>query len=608
MQTTLDKREEQNTLKKKAKFDLPESAALILLAAFWASCLAFVGLSGNFPINDDWIYAESVKHFLATGQLRLLACAPACIFQLVSSAAVCKIFGFNYVVLRGIGFFWAVLASFSMYGCCRQLRLKPAAALLLTMCFAGNPLLVNLAFTFMTDTPAIALTLAYSFFLLLGLRKQKWQALLGASVCLVAASCVRQNLGFLALVNFALLATMWLKRKHSWTLLLGLVVAPLAAGYLADKWMLATCDFTSLYTWYKGMVGQQVSHLVHRPGQNLPTVVQIAGELLTYLGLFLMPALVCFAPAFGSFLRNKGNISPVYPLVSLAVIMFSLSRFIIGEKRWMPFSQNMLRLPELGAHTILGINYVGLTAKWRENLTWLSGLAGFTLAVLLMDSVAKLCLRLWRQARGYDAAAFAGDAAKRRFGNELCAIAAILIFAFQFAFNTLQSTFSDIDRYYLFPLLGAILVVSLAWRWHRVRLIPFLAFPLVIAIAGYSVAATQDTMAWNRARWHAIEILEAKGINYKQIDGGSEYNYSRDPMLFKNLILHDTWYELTHRGEAPRDQWRWWSVQTEEYIISFSPVPGYEQIDCEHYWSALGGKRDLYALHRVDETPAKVTK
>ena len=597
MQSTLERKKNQNRSGGSNHSRFQKYYPVAAISLFWLFAIAFIGLSGNFPLNDDWIYAESVQHFLSSGQLRLLACAPACVFQILSSALVCKIFGFSYEVLRATGVFWAICGTFFLYGAFRQLRLNKGAALFLTLCFAANPLYMSLAFTFMTDTPAIALTLGYTYFLLQGLRKDRAGSFVLASIALIAATLVRQNLGFLALVNAALLLCYWLRKKHSWSLLLGLVVAPLAVGFLADKWMLSTNDFTELYVWYKGMVAKQIAQLLHYPGRFVPVLVQISGELLIYLGLFALPILTCFMPALFRFFGNKGNISPLFPVVSAAGIVYSFCRFVIGENRWMPFSQNLLRIPELGAHTILGINHPALSQKFREILTYVSAAAGFILSVLLLDTAARVLTNLWSSFKNRTAAK-KWSARARVQGNSLAAFAVLLIFLFQFSFNVLQSTFSDIDRYYLFPFLGALLCLALAWRWHRVKLVLLTALPLLLLIASYSVAATQDMLAWNRARWTAIQKLESQGIDYKRIEGGAEYNYARDPQLFKNLILHETWYEFTHRGAAPRDQWRWWTVAGEEYIVSFSPVPDYDLISKEKYWSALGGNKEILVLHK----------
>ena len=577
---------------------------LIVIAVFWIFSFIFIGISGNFPLNDDWLYSESVKHYLDTGHIRMLSCSPACLLHVALAAGVCKLFGFSYTILRALGFFWGVVASFALYGVCRRLRLPRRPALLMTLCFAANPLLLCLAFSFMTDTPAVALTLAYTYFLLGGIKRQKESSFLFAGLCLVAATCIRQNLAILACVNFLLLCCFWLRKKHSWTLLLALVIAPIAAGYLVDKWMLATSDFTPVYIWYRSMAGKQVMHLLHAPARNLPSLIQVSGELLVYLGLFSLPFLVSFLPALARFFRNKGNISPALPLILSFVIVFSLCRFVLGENRLMPFSQNIIRLPELGAHSILGINYAVLSSSWREKLTLVSGFSGFILGTFILDTIVRTVMNLFRQQASSKWRASFASTSERRSANNLCALAAILLFLFAFAFNVLQSTFCDLDRYYIFPFLALIPVMALSWRFHRAGISYVLVLPLWLALSTYSLSATQDIMAWNRARWQAIARLEARGINYKQIDGGAEYNYERDPLLSKNLKLFDTCYEFTHRGQPPRSQWRWWGVATEEYIISFSPVPGYEAIAREKYWSALGGNREILTLHQMPQNPA----
>lgn len=579
---------------------------LLSITGFWLVCLCFIGIGGEFPLNDDWIYAEGVKHFLETGQMRLLACAPACLFHILSGAAVCKILGFSYVALRGLGFAWAVLGSFFMYGCCRELRAGKLPSLLLTMCFSANPLYMCLAFSFMTDTPAVSLSLGYLYFLLRGINKTggigEGQFAL-SSLFLIAATCVRQNMGGMGLVNLLVFALLALRKRFSPTLLIGLVVLPIVTAIAADKWMLSTNDFNSLYVWYKGMAAKQVAHALHAPSAVIPVVIQVAGEICAYLGVFFLPALLCFLPTFQKFFTKNQAISSVWPVACGAGMVFSFSKFM-AEGRWMPFNQNLIRLPELGAHSLLGINVAALPLKWKQSLTWISGLAGFVFSVLILDSLQRTLAMLWKEIRRKREPAIAAAPAttarhSKKYAFIVSAIAVMAAFGFQFAFTCLQSTFSDLDRYYLFPGLVAVPCLALAWRYQRVRMNWLLTVPLFVILAGYSIAATQDLLAWNRARWEAIDALEKNGVKYEQIEGGAEYNYARDPMLFKNLILHDNWYELTHRGEPPRDTWRWWSVHNEDYIISFSPVPNFEQIATHKYWSALSGNREILTLKKL---------
>lgn len=590
-------------MKESASVRLTSQWPLLVIGGFWLFSLCFIGIAGDFPINDDWIYAEGVKHFLETGQMRLLACAPACIFHILSGAAICKVTGFSYEVLRGVGFAWACLGSFLMYGCCRELRAGKLPSLLLTLCFSANPLYMCLAFSFMTDTPAVSLTLAYLYFMLRGINKNSEGQFALSSIALIAATLVRQNMGGMGLVNLLVFALLALRKRFSPTLLVGLVVLPVVTAILADKWMLSTNDFNSLYVWYKGMAAKQVAHMLHAPSAVIPTIIQVAGEICAYLGVFFLPAVLCFLPTFKKFfLRNQG-MSSVWPVACAAGMVFSFSKFI-AEGRWMPFNQNLIRLPELGAHSLLGINVAALSMKWRQSLTWVSGILGFVFSVLILDTLHRTVAMLWRELRGRRSFSVGAEtktktSPSRKFRFLVAAFAVLAAFGFQFAFTCLQSTFSDLDRYYLFPGLVAVPCLALAWRYQRVRMLWVLAVPVLLLLSAYSLAATQDLMAWNRARWQAIEALEKKGVAFEQIEGGAEYNYARDPMLFKNLILHENWYELTHRGEPPRDTWRWWSVHSEDYIISFSPVPNFEQIASNKYWSALSGNREILTLKKI---------
>lgn len=280
-----------------------------------------------------------------------------------------------------------------------------------------------------------------------------------------------------------------------------------------------------------------------------------------------------------------------------AFMVFTLARMILLDKRWMPFNQNTLRLPELGAHNILGLNYPLLASKWRENLTWLSGAAGFMLSTLLLDSLYRAFI-LFRKALRPERSALKRKALLTCSGRTLCAIAVSLVFMVELAFNILQAGFIDIDRYYLLPLSGALLVLALSWRWHRVRLCWTLAVPACLMMAIYSLAGTQDLLAWNRARWQAISKLEAQGVSYKEIDGGAEYNFVRNPSSAYDLKFHRNYHEFAHRGRPPRDNWRWWNIAGEQYIISFSPVPEYDIVSREPYWSYLGGRREILVLRR----------
>ena len=86
----------------------------------------------------------------------------------------------------------------------------------------------------------------------------------------------------------------------------------------------------------------------------------------------------------------------------------------------------------------------------------------------------------------------------------------------------------------------------------------------IIAALRISAAATRDYFSWNRARWDAIHAAERLGATPDTLDGGFEYNgyrrFEEKPQLH---VLGKSW---------------WW-VEDDRYVVAFSPLPGYEEIE-----------------------------
>src|SRR5712692_2220691 len=43
---------------------------MLIIASLWCATLIIVNPIGNFPLNDDWSYGLTVKHFLESGDFR----------------------------------------------------------------------------------------------------------------------------------------------------------------------------------------------------------------------------------------------------------------------------------------------------------------------------------------------------------------------------------------------------------------------------------------------------------------------------------------------------------------------------------------------------------
>jgi hypothetical protein len=121
-----------------------------------------------------------------------------------------------------------------------------------------------------------------------------------------------------------------------------------------------------------------------------------------------------------------------------------------------------------------------------------------------------------------------------------------------------------IDRYLLFTLPFLFALWSRTWTREAVPAQRMAAIAWIVATIAMSTAGTRDYFAWNRERWDLIRTAEARGATPETLDGGFEYNGFRR-------------HEVKPRGVLPGKSW-WW-VKDDAYVIAFTVVPGYEELD-----------------------------
>jgi hypothetical protein len=106
----------------------------------------------------------------------------------------------------------------------------------------------------------------------------------------------------------------------------------------------------------------------------------------------------------------------------------------------------------------------------------------------------------------------------------------------------------------------------------------------ILVSATFAVAGTHDYLAWNRARWRALQDLVAvKSVPPAAIDGGFEFN---------GFYLYDPGYR------PPPDK-SWWWVHDDEYMIAFGPMDGWAEISRWPWTSWIfPGERAILTLRR----------
>jgi len=572
------------------------AAPFLILLVFYLTCVALVSPAGNFPLNDDWIYTQAVKTFMQTGQFVLYGCCcAACPVHVLIGAAVSAIFGFSYEALRVTSLIFGFAGTVCLYLTLRELKISKTVALISSLIYCANPIFLNIFFSYMTDGPSAAFIAMYMYAVIRGINRNSAGAFIAGGLSLMCAVAVRQTNAVFIVANFLLASIMCVRRKQSWSLFIWLVALPLITFFAADR-MLTVAKTDAGYDWYKRTSsGGLLSTIMQKPWKSLCKFDALVGAAACYMGLFLAPVFLAIPRRLKASTMARIRMLGITVAVSISIVATALVQLIGRDKTMMPFSLNLLRVPSLGALPIMGINFYPLH---RNASFWFTSVAAVLAVVFLSVLVAaffKGAVMLVRYVKGIKATATIPIDSKLRtaldgkFRRVITCMFCLACTALSLSIVALQVWMGNIDRYYLIALAPCIVAAALLSRWLNTRPLLWAQIPLVLLLAAYSIAAQQDYMGWNRARWTALRSLEARGIKPGDIDGGAEY-----------FFLHNlTWTNLRpeNRGAPPRNQWRWWPATGEKYIVSFSPIPDYDLFDTQKYWSALSfSKRNVYVL------------
>ncbi len=532
-----------------------------MIGAFYIVAIFVIGVDGNFPLNDDWAYAEGVRHMLNGEGLIMPNVCAAGIAHVALGFVATKLLGYSYVSLRICSLLVTILGAVAVFIAAASFRIPRMSAIFITLLYAANPLLLNIAFGFMSDSTALALNMIFIAGVARGLAKKSLTTIALAFLVLAIAVTVRQSsLIFLILSPFCL-SKRFGEGRGKFVVFALAVALPLLSAWACDQWLVNTyLESGSVnigYDLVKKAHSSVMNKLIFSAPEMFLPVLSAIGQVLCYLALFGLPALLAVAPGFSG-LRKSSLTSHKLTLGLVSLVLASALVTICFYHQTMPFSENILRATTVGAQSLLGIIRPPISQRGRMILTIVSFVATVPL-VLSFGYLGRICLK---QSRRWQPVMIAASV------------------AISLLFLVLETVVRCTDRYYLIALGPVLLAIGFIAKKQRAKIVQPVSMVILLVLGWYSVCGNQEYLSCNRARWKAIEWLEARGIKSPTIDGGYEYNTLRDVTI----------YNTTYRGEPPRNAWRWWPVKGEAYLISFSPVPGYKTIHLERYYSELDRK------------------
>ena len=278
---------------------------------------------------------------------------------------------------------------------------------------------------------------------------------------------------------------------------------------------------------------QELATMVTRPVALLRLMQIRAFQSYVYLGLFACSVAWLAQPPRGT-RPSRGAVVGLAALVAVP-----LAALVLGRRR----------LPLIGyvLHDA-GLNPI-FVARWD---LWPSAPAGVWIAITIAAAVSAgvITWQILCHARG----AWASANTRRR---ALIVLSVTGLLVYLVPASVLSNFF---DRYLLLPLVLLFSLLALLGLWQRdSRRRLTLAFALIAMVAIFDVAAVRDFLAYNRARWTAVQDLLAAGVPADRIDGGGEVN---------------GW--IAYQPALARGS-RWWdlSVAAPDALLSLGPVDGY---------------------------------
>ncbi len=538
----------------------------VVLLVTWIAMIAIAHPWGDFPVNDDWVYAAAARSVL-NGHFEVYSFSSANVGVLAYWGALfARVLGDSADALRISTLCLGFVGIVALYALMRSIWGDRTIALVAALATIVNPIYFSLACTFMTDVPFVALVVLSMLAVMRGIERDDDRLVVAGLAVALVTTTMRQ----FAVVVFAGYALAHVVRRGVRWRTIVVALLPLAIGLLLNE------AFTRWLTWsgrkpYPGGIASLVPPSIAWGNVKWSLLTSLSG-----VGLLVVPvALLCMPTSR----RMRWRIGAIAVVASVLGIAFVTRGLVV------PIGDNVLHWYGVGPLTN------GDTLMENENMpepsrattvAWTIVTALTVLAsasVLAAATIAVVRQAVRRRRLGIAAGTPADARAVFVFGVALSYVAFLTLIA--------ATGLTVFDRYLLpLALVATIVLPGLVTRGGSPRVsrphVVVAAAALVVA-GTFTVVATHDFFAWSRTRWAALQALVASGVSPHRIDGGYEFNGS---------TLHDPLYK-------PRASKNWWWVDDDEYLTSSGPMPGYTSAQVypvDRWWK--GGGRDVFILHR----------
>ncbi len=527
---------------------------VLFLIAICTAIIFIINPRGNFPLNDDWSYSRSVQIYLETSRFELTGwCCVPLLPQVLWGALWCSFTGFSFETLRFSTLLISVIGMIFFYISMIEISPNRFARILLFFVIALNPVYFLLSNTFMTDVPFCAVSMIGLYYYMKYFHTRSTKFLVLAFGFSILSAFFRQ-IGIFFILSYAILA-LWEKDK-SW----------LIRVYPIILLILVACG---LIIFQKSILSPAVSPFMNNIRMErlfeslslqklfgLPAFFKALGMVLIYMGLFLSPVILYFAPNISALVKNKKQFNLIFLIIAVTIFLLLL----IAHKL-LPFRPNILWSYGLGPATLRDVDTLFIPSIPQIPLViWaLLTFIGISSGMLLGYFLFRFCSRFVRRVKVNTETIFS-------FENFLI-LSVILLF--------LPLCLMEFyDRYLLIflPLFGLMLLRRFGQNDFFVsKLFINASILLITVIVFFTITASHDYFAMQRTKWRLLDFtMNELHVNPESIDGGFEFN---------------GWYCFDPNYTVSPNKTYW--VKDDSFLLTFGCLKDYKIIKSESYSSWL---------------------
>lgn len=517
---------------------------LLFILIAWILSVIAINPYGEFPFNDDWAYAQSVKVLVEKHSFFMSPWTSAnLLVQIGWGALFCIPFGFSFTALRLSTLVAGLLGLWGTQRLIYKATNNSQFAFLGTLLMLVNPMYLGLSASFMTDIPFYALMIWSLAYMVSGLQEDKFSTI-GIGLFLATLALLVRQLGVSLFIGFsvAYVVRKGISRK---SIAVGAVciLTGAAIQILYQKW---------LAYMMRGLIAYNVQarNFFSEAFYDRPLVHIFFNNtfvILMYTGTFLAPFFLLLLTRDNLvFLRKK-----ILLLTCLTGIVMGFWFYFFQAIR-MPIWWNVLTTFGLGPILFRDTFYhlYALPVPYSLHVV----MCIVTIASILGSvGISYYLIQIIRYISSHST-----NTVKRSVCILLVAVTGIYLLPM-----SLQGLF---DRYLLpIPAIVLILIYMVRADFSFVKSTATLPIPLYLSISLfvlcfiYNICTTHDYLAWNRVRWQSLNTLLRQGIKLTDIDGGFEFN---------------GWHLYNSSYQSRPDKSFWW-VENDKYVLGASILPGF---------------------------------